>query len=244
MPTPETVYYFGTCLIDLLYPKAGLAGMQLLQAAGVQVIYPQDQSCCGQPAFNSGYRAEALAVARSQLACFDREIPIVVPSASCADMMRNHWPELFAGEPDEPKANDIAQRTWELTAFLVEIIDLRLRDLGEPVRIALHHSCSARRGTGSHRHTEALLAQLTQVEVASIAHAEECCGFGGSFALKQPALSAAMTQSKCEAIENSGAQLLVSQDCGCLMNLDGMLQRREGELPVRHIAEFLLERSQ
>ena len=145
MPIPEHVYFFATCLIDLLYPKAGLAGMQLIKRAGVDVIFPNDQTCCGQPAYNSGYRDEALAVARAQLACLKRDIPVVVPSGSCTGMIRVHWPELFAGEPDEAQALAVVGRTYELTEFLVDVLDLRLKDLGEPTKIAIHTSCAARR---------------------------------------------------------------------------------------------------
>ncbi|MEW8208390.1 MAG: (Fe-S)-binding protein, partial [Candidatus Thiodiazotropha taylori] len=138
MNQPERVYFFGTCLIDLLYPKAGLAGMALIEREGVKVIYPANQGCCGQPAFNSGYRQEALAVARAQLNCFPKEYPIVVPSGSCAGMVKHHWPELFAGEPDESQAIAAAERTYELTEFLVDVLALQLNDLGQPTKIAIH----------------------------------------------------------------------------------------------------------
>ncbi len=243
MPVPAKIYFFGTCLIDLLYPRAGLAGMQLIRREGVQVVYPQNQSCCDQPAFNAGYRHEALCVARTQLGCFPEDIPVVVPSASCAGMMRNHWPELFHGEADEGRARAIAARTWELSAFLVDVLKVELEDLGEPIRITLHHSCASRRETGFNGHAEQLLSQLAGVELLPHAHAAECCGFGGTFSVKQPELSAAMAASKCDAIQASGAERLISQDCGCLMNIGGVLEQRGEALPVQHIAEFLLERS-
>ena len=165
MPAPEYVYFFATCLIDLMYPKAGLAGMQLIRRAGVEVIFPDDQTCCGQPAFNSGYRDEALAVARAQLACFERDIPVVVPSGSCAGMIRHHWPELFAGQPDEAQALAVVQRTYELTEFLVDVLAIRLSDLGEPVKVAIHTSCSARREMGVADRIQSLVAQLDRVDV-------------------------------------------------------------------------------
>jgi len=239
----QSVYYFGTCLIDLLYPKAGLAGMQLLRRAGVEVIFPDGQSCCGQPAFNSGYREQALTVARAQLACFARDIPLVVPSASCAGMIKHHWPELFDGEPDQQRANAIAARTFELSEFLVERLGLRLKDLGEPVKITVHHSCSARREMGVTAHAEALLAQLHQVEVVAHERATECCGFGGTFSIKQADISGAMVGAKSDSLRASGAQRVISQDCGCLMNIGGALQKQQADLPVQHIAEFLLERT-
>jgi len=235
------VYVFGTCLIDLLRPEAGMATLRLLERAGFRPLFPQAQSCCGQPAFNSGYRREAREVARAQLAAFARELPVVVPSASCAGMIRNHWPALFAGEPEEAQARALAARTFELCEFL-DRAGLVLQDHGESVRVALHHSCSARRETRTTASAERLLAQLSGVECLAPAHAEECCGFGGTFAIKQDALSAAMADSKCDAVLATGAERLISQDAGCLLHLQGRLARRGDTLPVQHIAEFLWER--
>lgn len=243
MPRPNSVYFFGTCLVDLLYPKAGLAGMQLIQREGVKVIFPQDQSCCGQPAFNSGYRDEALQVARAQLACFPKDIPVVVPSGSCAGMIKHHWPELFAGESDENEARRIAANTFELTEFLVDVLDISLKDLGQATKIAIHTSCSARREMGVADRIESLVKQLSQVEVLEQAHKTECCGFGGTFAVKQPDISGAMVQSKTDALSATAAERVISQDCGCLMNIGGALEKQGKNLPTQHIAEFLLERT-
>jgi L-lactate dehydrogenase complex protein LldE len=241
---PESVYFFATCLVDLLYPNAGLAAMQLLRREGVEVVFPQDQTCCGQPAYNSGYRADALTVARAQLGCLERDIPVVVPSGSCAGMIRTHWPELFAGEPDEARARDVAARTFELTEFLVDVLEVQLEDLGPPLRIAVHTSCSARREMGVGDRIDRLLAQLDRVEVRPHAHAAECCGFGGTFAIKLADVSGAMVADKTAALRASGASVVVSQDCGCLMNIGGALDRRGDGLKTRHIAEFLWERTQ
>jgi len=244
---PDAVYIFGTCLIDTLFPQAGLCAMRLLRRAGVRVIYPQDQTCCGQPAYNSGYRDEARRVARAQLAAFPLDLPIVVPSASCAGMLRVHYRELFAGTPDQARAEALSRRVYELTGFLVWVLDLKLDDLGPPVRVALHNSCSARREMGVAGATVALLRRLAQVDLLEPDWATECCGFGGTFAVKQPEISAAMTGDKADAIAATGAEVLVSQDCGCLMNLGGTFARRAetgGTGPrVMHIAEFLWSRT-
>jgi L-lactate dehydrogenase complex protein LldE len=238
------VYFFATCLVDLLYPQAGLAGMQLLRREGVEVIFPDGQTCCGQPAFNSGYRDEALAVARAQLACLRREIPVVVPSGSCGGMIRHHWPELFAGQPDEAQALAVAARCYELTGFLVDVLDIRLTDLGEPIEIAIHTSCSARREMGVADRIESLVAQLDKVEVLAHERSTECCGFGGTFAIKLGEVSGAMVKDKTDALRATGARRVVSQDCGCLMNIGGALARQGNDPPdTQHIAEFLLERT-
>ena len=244
---PDAVYIFGTCLIDTLFPQAGLCAMRLLRRAGVRVIYPQDQTCCGQPAYNSGYRDEARRVAQAQLAAFPLDLPIVVPSASCAGMLRVHYRELFAGTPDQARAEALSRRVYELTEFLVWVLDLKLDDLGPPVRVALHNSCSARREMGVAGATVALLRRLAQVDLLEPDRATECCGFGGTFAVKQPEISAAMTGDKADAITATGAEVLVSQDCGCLMSLGGTFARRAetgGTGPrVLHIAEFLWSRT-
>lgn len=239
----QSVYFYGTCLIDVFYPRAGVCAVELLQREGVTVIYPQDQTCCGQPAWNSGYRNEALSVARAQLAMFPGPLPIVVPSASCAGMMRVHYPELFRGEPDESVARDVAGRIYELSEFLVDMLHVKLTDLGKPVSIAVHASCSAQRETGSAVKMTDLLRQLSHVEMCEPVNGSECCGFGGTFAIKQPEISSAMTLDKMEAVLATGAHRVVSQDCGCLMNIGGALEKQEHAMTYQHIAEFLWERT-
>jgi L-lactate dehydrogenase complex protein LldE len=240
---PNKVYFFGTCLVDLIYPQAGLAGMQLIQREGVRVIFPQDQTCCGQPAWNSGYRDEAKRVALAQLDCFPKDYPVVVPSGSCAGMMRHHYPEMFNGTPEWERVKALSDRVYELTEFLVHVLKIELKDLGEPARVALHTSCSARREMGVADEHEALLAQLDKVELVEQAHKEECCGFGGTFAVKHPEISAAMVEEKAGAISDTGAERLISGDCGCLMNITGHLQYKGQELRGQHIASFLWERT-
>jgi L-lactate dehydrogenase complex protein LldE len=249
MPAPRAVYCFGTCLIDLLYPRAGLAAMQLLRQAGVRVVFPQGQTCCGQPAYNSGYRDAARRVARAQLDAFPEDLPVVVPSASCAGMLAVHYPTLFAGTPDQARAEALAGRVVELTDFLLRVIDWRPVDRGPPLRVALHSSCSARREMGVAEATRELLGRLAGVETVEPDHAHECCGFGGTFSIKQPEISAAMAADKAAAVRATGAEVLVSQDCGCLMNIGGTLAHRAGEggAPpgprVLHVAELLWERT-
>ena len=240
---PDRIYFFGTCLIDLFYPQAGISSIRLIQREGIEVIYPQAQTCCGQPAWNSGYRDEARAVARQQLGLFAEPIPIVVPSGSCAGMMKHHYPELFADQPDEAQALDVAGRVHELTEFLVDVLHIELKDLGEPVKVVVHTSCSARREMGVADKIESLLGQLANVERVEQARKAECCGFGGSFAIKQPEISAAMVLDKVAAIQATAAERLISQDCGCLMNIGGALEKQGDALAGQHIAEFLWERT-
>jgi L-lactate dehydrogenase complex protein LldE len=243
MTKPTAVYFFGTCLIDLLYPQVGLSAMRLLARERIRVIFPQGQTCCGQPAYNSGYRNEARRVAQAQLEAFPEDLPVVVPSASCAGMLKVHYPALFGGTPDAERAEALAARVVELTDLLVHVLDYRPNDLGPPLRIAVHSSCSARRELRVAPAALELLGRLANVEAVEPDHATECCGFGGTFAVKQPEISAAMAADKAESIAATGASVLVGQDCGCLMNLGGTLARQGQEIAVKHIAELLWERT-
>lgn len=240
--TCRQVYLFGTCLVDLFYPDAGMATLSLLEQCGLKVHFPQDQTCCGQPPYNSGYDEEARSVARRQVALFLEPWPVVVPSASCAGMIKNHYPRLLAGTDMETQAHDLAGRVWELTAFLHRFLDVQLQDQGAPVTIALHGSCSARRDLPVHRDSLALLDQLERVTVREPEDAETCCGFGGTFAVKQAELSAAMGNEKAMRLNDCRADLLVSGESGCLMNISGIMDHEGMSTPRQHIAEFLWER--
>ncbi len=240
---PDKVYFFGTCLVDLFYPKAGLAGMSLLRREGLQVVYPRDQTCCGQPAWNSGYRDQARQVARLQLDLFPEPWPIVVPSGSCAGMMKQHYPNLFAGTPQQEQALNVASRVYELTSFLVDVLGIQLTDLGKPAKVAVHTSCSARREMGVAHAADALIGQLDRVQPVEQERKAECCGFGGTFAIKQPDISADMVKDKTDCLRESSAEIVVSQDCGCLMNIGGAFDYQGNGPRTQHIAEFLWERT-
>lgn len=244
---PDTVYFFGTCIIDLFYPRAGLAGMELLKRHGLRVVFPPGQSCCGQPARNSGYLDEARAVALQQIDSFPQDWPIVVPSGSCAGMMKTHYPDLFEGRPEHAKAVAFSQRVYELTDFLVSVLQVKLEDKGEPVKVTWHGSCHSMREMGVVDQPKELLRQLSNVTLIENPREKECCGFGGTFAVRQPEISAAMVGDKVAALEETGASEVLSGDCGCLMNITGAMDKAKKPMakkPMggRHIAEFLLER--
>lgn len=240
---PSQVYFFGTCLIDLFYPEAGLSAIELLKREGIQVHYPQAQTCCGQPAFNSGYNDEAIAVAAKQIELLSDPIPVIVPSASCAAMMKHHYPTLFENHPMSSKANELASRVYELTEFLVRVLDISLTDKGTPVKIAMHTSCSARREMAVTEDGFSLIRQLKNVSIVEPERASECCGFGGTFAIKQPEISAAMAEDKCQAIHNTGASKMISGDCGCLMNLNGVMEKTNRGIKGEHLASFIIDRT-
>ena len=240
---PEAVYYYGTCLVDLFFPEAGLSGIRLLQREGLRVIFPQGQTCCAQPAFNCGYWEEARAVARAQIALFREPYPIVVPSGSCAGMMKRHYPALFEGDPLQEEAEAVASRVFELTQFLSEVLKVKLTDRGEKVRVAWHSSCHALREMAVVEEPKALLGQLANVELAPLSRERECCGFGGTFAIREPEISAAMVEDKAADVLATGAPILLSGDGGCLLNIGGRLAARGEAVAARHVADFLWERT-
>lgn len=242
---PTDVYLFGTCVLDLFDPEAGVSAVQLLEREGIRVHYPQDQTCCGQPAYTSGFPDEARRVARAQLTLFPGTWPIVVPSGSCAGMMRHHWPKLFADDlTNLPRAESIASRTFELTEFLLQVLNVRWKGGKAAAKetLVVHTSCSARREMGTHLHAKALLAQFEGIEVRQQGHEAECCGFGGTFSVKHPEISAAMAGDKVDALEETGAATLVSADAGCLLNLNGTLEKRGSALRGQHIATWFWNR--
>jgi L-lactate dehydrogenase complex protein LldE len=243
LPRSGSVYFFGTCVVDLFYPEAGLAGIRLIEREGVRVVYPQAQTCCGQPAYNSGYSDEARSVARAQLRLFPEPWPIVVPSGSCAGMMKRHWPALFEGDRDEELARDAASRVVELTTYLADVLQVRLADRGEPVRVTWHSSCHALREMGISTEPRELLAQLANVTLAPLERERECCGFGGTFSIRMPEISEAMVEDKAEDVAKTGAQVLLSADGACLLNITGRMEAKGSRVPGRHIAEFLWDRT-
>ena len=239
---PKSVYYFGTCLMDLLYPEAGLAGIKLLQREGLEVIFPPRQTCCGQPAFNSGFRAESLKVASQQVGLFPKDIPIIIPSGSCGGMIRNHFPELFKNDIQEKEAESMAERTFELTEFLVHVLKIKLEDLGEPIKVTWHSSCHAKREMGIGDSPKQLLRQLKNVELIDLEREDECCGFGGTFAIKEKHISAAMVKDKVDDISKTEASVLLGGDCGCLLNISGAIKHSGKIINHLHIAEFIWQR--
>ena len=239
---PARVYFFGTCLIDALYPDAGLAAIRLIEREGVRVVFPAGQTCCGQPAYNSGFRAEARAVARQQIKVFLDDIPIVVPSGSCAGMMKHHYPKIFDGESDLPQARQLAGRVVECSDFMVRVLGVEYEDRGQAIRVTWHSSCHAMREMGVIDHSKSLIRQLEKVELVDLANERECCGFGGTFAVKQPAISGAMVNDKVDDIQSTGAARVISGDCGCLMNIAGAAAHRRLSIEGQHLAAFIWER--
>jgi L-lactate dehydrogenase complex protein LldE len=237
----DTVQLFITCIIDTLYPETGEAIVRVLERAGVNVSFPPGQTCCGQPAFNAGLRKQARRMAIQTMRAFEGYPgPIVVPSGSCASMIRHFYAELFEDDPKWlPSALAMAERTYELTEFLVDV--LGVTDLGArfPGRIAYHPSCHLLRSLGVDRQPKALLAAVREAELVELPESSDCCGFGGVFSVEHPEVSTAMLERKIANLEKSGASVLAACDAGCVTNINGGLHRQHKILRAVHIAELL-----
>ncbi len=240
---PNAVYFFGTCLVDMFYPDAGMSAIQLIEKEHVKVIYPQEQTCCGQPAFNSGYRQEAQTVALQQVKLFPKKIPIVVPSSSCGAMMKHHYLELFEDHWALESIKLFSERIIEFSQFLVHVLKIKMQDLGQPVELTWHAPCHALREMHIREEPKQLLQQLKNVKLIELEREDECCGFGGTFSIKFPEISKAMLGDKIDDISQTGASCVLSGDCGCLMNIDGGLKFQNKPIAGKHLASFLWERT-
>jgi L-lactate dehydrogenase complex protein LldE len=228
-----------TCLGDALFPDVGVATVRLLRRLGVEVDFPPAQTCCGQPHFNSGYHPDARALARHTIAAFANGQTIVTPSGSCAAMVKLEYPELFHDDLVwQGRAEDLAHRTRELSDFLVNV--LATEDVGARYegRVTYHMACHLR-GLGLLTEPERLLRRVRGLEYVPLERADECCGFGGSFAVRYPGISGAMVRDKAAFIEQAGVEAVVATDAGCLMNIGGCLRRRGSKVRTLHLAEVL-----
>ncbi|MDI6749909.1 MAG: (Fe-S)-binding protein [Rhodocyclaceae bacterium] len=235
------VALFVTCLVDLMRPRIGFAAIELLEAAGCEVVVPPSQTCCGQPAWNSGDRAAAAKLAKKVIAEFEAYEAIVAPSGSCADHIRSEYPVILADEPEwQARAVALGSRVHELTDFLVNVAKLENVPGSFTGRITYHDSCTGLRSLGIKAQPRALLAKLPGVELQEMNGAEECCGFGGTFSVKFGEISAAIAERKCANACATGAAAVVGGDLGCLLNIEGKLRRMGDEsTQVLHIAEVL-----
>jgi L-lactate dehydrogenase complex protein LldE len=236
-----SIQLFVTCLLDTLYPETAAAVVRVLHRAGCEVAIPRGQTCCGQPAFNAGLRRDARKMAEHTIKVFEKASgPVVVPSGSCAAMIRHQYPELFADDPRWlPRAQALAERTFEFTQYLVD--ELGVTDLGthHDGPLTYHASCHLLREMGIQRQPQALLKAVQGAELVDLPEATDCCGFGGVFSVEHPQISAAMLTRKMDNIQATGAPLVVSCDAGCITNINGGLHRQGKNQRAVHIAEIL-----
>lgn len=239
IPAPR-VALLVTCLVDLFRPTVGFAAVKLLRQAGCTVEVPAAQTCCGQPAYNSGDRRDAMAIARQVIAAFGDYDYVVVPSGSCAGMLRKHYPALFeAGTTERAQADALAAKTYELVSFLSDVMGLKKVEARFPHLATYHDSCSGLRELGIKTQPRALLASVKGIELSEMKDAEVCCGFGGTFCVKFPDISNDMVEKKAANIAATGAEVVLGGDLGCLMNMAGKLKRQGSRVAARHVAEVL-----
>ncbi len=244
MNNNRKVTLFIQCVIDGIYPEVGFAVVRIFEKLGIGVECPAEQTCCGQPAFNSGYRKEAKRAAEHFINVFDDAEAIVCPSGSCVNMVRNHYPELFRDDARLlERAKGIGTKTFEFTEYLVDV--LGIEDLGASYegRITYHDSCHLLRGLGVKEQPRKLIKKIRDAEFVEMYDSDRCCGFGGAFSVKYPEISAAILEDKIKNIISSNADVVTGCDMGCLMNIQGILSRKRLPVKTLHIAQLLADQS-
>lgn len=231
---------FVTCLVDLMRPSIGFAAVKLIEASGCSVEVPSAQTCCGQPAYNSGDRSDARALALSTVSAFEAYDYIVAPSGSCAGMLKTHYPELLAGDAaTERRVETFCAKVHELTSFLVDVRGMSEVDAAYDGTVTYHDSCAGLRELGVKEQPRKLLGSVRGLTLKELEEAEICCGFGGTFCIKYPEISNAIVEKKSSNVSASEADCLLAGDLGCLMNMAGKLSREGKAIEVRHVAEVL-----
>ena len=240
IPARPKVALFVTCLVDAMRPTVGFATVKLLEDAGCEVVVPESQTCCGQPAHNSGDRKDAADLAKRVIVAFEGYDFTIAPSGSCAAQIVEHYPTLFAeGDPWKARAEALAVKTHEITAFLVDVMGVTSTGARFEGSVTYHDSCSGLRDLGIQSQPRKLLGAVEGLTLTEMTNADVCCGFGGTFAVKYPDLSGAIVCKKTENVAASGAPTLLAGDLGCLMNMAGKLSRERSEVEVRHVTEVL-----
>ena len=230
---------FVTCLVDLFRPTVGFAAVKLIEDAGCEVEVPAAQTCCGQPAYNSGDRDDTRAIAENVIRAFEEYDYIVAPSGSCAGMLKKHYPALFKGHKLEHRAAAFAEKVHELVSFLVDVRGMTGVEAGFDGTVTYHDACSGLRELSIREQPRKLLSTVDGLKLTELADADTCCGFGGTFCVKYPDISNSIVSRKTDCIEASGAGTLLAGDLGCLMNMAGKLKRQGSKVAVRHVAEVL-----
>lgn len=231
---------FVTCLVDFFRPSVGFAAIKLLKDAGANVEVPASQTCCGQPAYNSGDRADAKAIAQEVITTFERFDYVVAPSGSCAGMLKLHYPTLLAEDPQfTERARALAAKSYELTSFLVEVLGVDKVNARFGANVTYHDSCSCLRELAVRDAPRRLLASVDGLALSEMEETEVCCGFGGAFSVKYPDISNAIVEAKVRNIARSGAACLLAGDLGCLLHIAGKLSREGSPVECRHVAEVL-----
>lgn len=239
----KKVYFFATCLGGIAYSGTCLNAIKLLQKEGIEVIFKKDQTCCGQPSLNSGFYEDSKKIALHNIELFKEPYPIVVPSGSCAGVMKQDYLEIFANDGNYVQVKEFSKRVYELSDFLLKELKVKYEDAKEnKTRITWHSNCHALRTAKSIESNKKLLRQLKNVELVELENEEECCGFGGTFSIKEPEISNAMVLEKIADIKAQNVEYVVSADAGCLLNISGAMKKHGVKVKPVHLYDFIAER--
>ena len=239
-PEHPHVGFLVTCIVDSMRPAIGFASLKLLEQAGCRVSVPEAQTCCGQPAFNSGDDGTTRTIAKQVIEAFEPFDYVVLPSGSCGSMIRTHYAELFADDPVwQPRQQALSEKTWEILSFLTDVMGYTPENVAYPGKATYHDSCSGLRDLGVHDQPRSLLAGIEGLTMVPLEGNNECCGFGGTFCVKYPELSTSIVSDKAAKIRATGADTLLGGDMGCLMNMAGRLSREQADIKVFHTVEVL-----
>ena len=236
------MYFFSTCIGAAAFADTCVNSIKLLQKEGVQVIFKKDQTCCGQPSFNSGYYEETKKVALHTMNLFKGNEPIILPSGSCTRMMKVDYIELFAGREYESQARDFSSRIYALSEILDTVLTVLYEDKGAPTKVTWHSNCHALRTAKCIDSAKNLIKSLNNVELIELEREEECCGFGGTFSVKEPEISNAMVTQKVQDSASRGVEYILSADSGCLLNISGAMKKQGVNVKPMHLYDFLAQR--
>lgn len=236
------VFFFSTCLGSVAYADTYVNAIKLLQKEGCEVVFKKDQTCCAQPSYNSGYYEESRKIALYNIDLFKGDEPIIVPSGSCAGMMKEDYLALFEGESEFERIKQFSSRVYDLGEYLHKILKVKYEDKGMPTKVTWHSNCHALRTSKVVDSAKALIRSLQNVELIELEREEECCGFGGTFSIKEPEVSNAMVSQKIEDILSRNVEYVISADAGCLLNISGAMKKQNIALKPIHLYDFLAQR--
>ncbi|WP_295699640.1 (Fe-S)-binding protein [uncultured Helicobacter sp.] len=236
------VFFFSTCLGGVACADTCVNAIKLLQNAGCEVVFKKDQTCCAQPSYNSGYYEQSRKVALYNVELFKGEEPIIVPSGSCAGMMKVDYLELFEGKEEYERVKQFSERVFDLGEYLHKVLKVRYEDKGNPTKVTWHSNCHALRTSKVVDSAKALISSLQNVELVELEREAECCGFGGTFSIKEPEVSHAMVSQKIEDILSRNVEYVISADAGCLLNISGAMKKQKVNVKPIHLYDFLAQR--
>ncbi len=236
------VYFFATCLGGIAYSSTCINAIKLLQKEGCEVIFKKDQTCCGQPSLNSGFYEESKKVALHNIELFSEPYPVIVPSGSCAGVMREDYLELFANDGHYAKVKEFSKRVFEMSDFLCKELKVKYEDTKPATKVTWHSNCHALRVAKCIESSKNLIRQLKNVELIELENEDECCGFGGTFSIKEPEISNAMVLEKIDDIKSRNVEYVVSGDAGCLLNISGAMKKNGVNVKPMHLYDFIAER--